>query len=422
MTSKLIRTEGSEEMSIMLRLPVRNYRSIQLLGTVHYNSDYSSADSRVTFTLPQNKFVVYGQYGVSRSRISGRGEVEINNMKWSTTGRLERNSEKKDIAITFSTPDSQTYTVGGAYGSSGNRRELAITYSSPTNERYSWNSSMSYEGIGNFAMDFQAESPYNSYRNLQGSIQHQTSSNSVSSNVEYSKDGKRGFLKVYHRNQRDGLKGSVQLGCPCAKVRDVKLSYSRVKKHTNIEDSIELDFNRAKQFKMEVILFGGKSSHFVLDVPVLPLTVTADSKKLENGRETNIKSNYYTRIVSFRTSHQIEERQILHDAAFSWDERAEKRISYDFKLADTEVGKELWTRLDTPLRSFMVKGNFTNTSRSRSGGVDFYWDASRSLEKHMAVGFVNADISIDRQTSRKIEIVMEHPKLSRVSCKFQIKF
>ncbi|KAF8763448.1 Apolipophorins like protein [Argiope bruennichi] len=390
-TSKLSRTEGSEEMSLMFKLPLRNYRSVQLLGNVHYNRDYSSADSRITFTLPQNKYVVYGQYGKSRSRISGRGEVEFNNNKWSATGRLERNSENQDVALSISTPNSQTYTFGGAYGNSRNRQQLAVSYSSPSNERYSWNSTLDYQNIGSFSLDFQAESPFINYRSITGSVNQQSNANSFSTNIEYTKNGRRGFLKV----------------------RDLKLSYSRVKKQTNIEDSVELDYNRAKQLKMEIILFGEKSSHIVLDVPVLPLTVTADSKKISNGRELNFRSNYFSRVVSFRTSHQWDSRQILHDAAFSWDERAEKRISYDFKLANTESGKELWSRIDTPLRSLMLKGNFTKTSRTGSGGIDFYWDAARSMEKHMAVGFVHADISTDAQTSHKLELVMEHPKLQK---------
>ncbi|GFT71844.1 vitellogenin [Nephila pilipes] len=412
-TSKLSRTEGSEEMSLMLKLPVLKYRSIQLLGNVHYNRDYSSADSRITFTLPRSKYVIYGQYGLSQSRISGRGELELNNEKWSATGRLERNSEKKDIALSISTPSSRTYTIGGAYGNSGNRQHFAVTYSNPSNERYTWNSTLNLESSRSYSLDFQAETPFYNYRTLQGSVSLQSNSNSFSYNAEYTKNGRRGFLKVFHRNQRDGLKGSVQMGCPYTKVRDIKLSYNRVKKYTNIEDSIELDYNRAKQFKMEVILFGEKSSHIVLDVPVLPLTVTADSKKISNGRELNFRSNYFSRVVSFRTSHQWDSRQILHDAAFSWDERAEKRISYDFKLAKTETGRELWSRLDTPLRSLMLKGNFTKSNRASSGGVDFYWDASRSMEKHMAVGVVHADISTDSQTSHKLEIVVEHPKLSK---------
>ncbi|GBN12728.1 Apolipophorin [Araneus ventricosus] len=412
-TSKLSRTEGSEEMSLMLKLPLRNYRSVQLLGNVHYNRDYSSADSRITFTLPQSKYVVYGQYGMSRSRISGRGEVEFNSKKWSATGRLERNSENQDVALSISTPSSQTYTFGGAYGNSGNRRHLAVSYSSPSNERYSWNSTLSYQNIGTFSLEFQAESPFYNYRSLTGSVNQQSNANSFSTNIEYTKNGRRGFLKVFHRNQRDGLKGSVQMGCPYTKVRDLKLSYSRVKKHTNIEDSLELDYNRAKQLKMEIILFGEKSSHIVLDVPALPLTVTADSKKISNGRELNFRSNYFSRVVSFRTSHQWDSRQIAHDAAFSWDERSEKRISYDFKLANTETGQELWSRIDTPLRSLMLKGNFTQTSQAGSGGIDFYWDAARSMEKHMAVGFVHADLSTDSQTSHKLEVVMEHPKLQK---------
>ncbi|CAL1268821.1 unnamed protein product [Larinioides sclopetarius] len=412
-TSKLSRTEGSEEVSVMLKLPLRNYRSIQLLGNVHYIKDYSSADSRITFTLPQSKYVVYGQYGMSRSRISGRGEVEFNNKKWSATGRLERNSENQDVALSISTPSSQTYTFGGAYGNSGNRRHIAVSYNNPSNERYSWNSTLNYHNIGVFSLELQAESPFYNYRSLTGSINQQSNANSFSTNIEYTKNGRRGFLKVFHRNQRDGLKGSVQMGCPYTKVRDLKLSYSRVKKHTNIEDSVELDYNRAKQLKMEIILFGEKSSHIVLDVPVLPLTVTADSKKISNGRELNFRSNYFSRVVSFRTSHQWDSRQILHDAAFSWDERSEKRVSYDFKLANTETGKELWSRIDTPLRSLMLKGNFTQTSRAGSGGIDFYWDAGRSMEKHMAVGFVHADLSTGSQTSHKLEVVMEHPKLQK---------
>ncbi|GIY39271.1 apolipophorin [Caerostris extrusa] len=410
-TSKLSRTEGSEEMSLMLRLPLRNYRSVQLLGNVHYDPDYSSADSRITFTLPKSKYVVYGQYGLSRSRISGRGEVEFNNQKWSATGRLERNSENKDVSLSISTPSSQTYTFGGAYGSSGNRQNFAMTYSSPSNERYSWNSTLNYENIGSFSLDFQAESPFYNYRTISGIINQQSNSNSFSTNVEYIKNGRKGFVKAFHRKQRDGLKGSVQMGCPYTK--DLKLSYSRVKKYTNIEDSVEFDYNRAKQFKMEVILFGEKSSHIVLDVPVLPLTVTADSKKISNGREFNFRSNYFSRVVSFRTSHQWDSRQILHDAAFSWDERAEKRISYDFKLAKTETGRELYGRLDTPLRSLMLKGNFTKTNLASSGGIDFCWDAARSMEKHIAIGVLHADISTDSKTSHKLEIVMEHPKLSK---------
>ncbi|GFQ98349.1 vitellogenin [Trichonephila clavata] len=412
-TSKLSRTEGSEEMSLMLKLPIQKYRSVQLLGNVHYNTDYSSADSRITFTLPRSKYVIYGQYGVSQSRISGRGEVELNNEKWSATGRLERNSAKKDIAVSISTPSSRTYTVGGAYGNSGNRQHLAMTYSNPSNERYTWNSTLNIENPQSFSFDFQAETPFYSYKTMQGSVQLQSNSNSFSYNAEYTKNGRRGFVKVFHRNQRDGLKGSIQMGCPYTKVRDIKLSYSRVKKYTNIEDSIELDYNREKQFKMEVILFGEKSSHFVLDAPVLSLTVTADSKKISYGREINFKSMYFSRVVSFRTSHQWDSRQIVHDAAFTWDERAEKRISYDFKLAKTETGTELWSRLDTPLRSFMLKGNFTESTRVSSGGIDFFWDAARSMEKHMAVGVIQTNIMTNTQNSHKLDIVVEHPKLSK---------
>ncbi|XP_042895388.1 uncharacterized protein [Parasteatoda tepidariorum] len=412
-TSKYISTRGSEEMSVMLKLPIRNYQNIQLLGNVHYNPDYSSSDSRLTLSIPRHKFSIYSQYGIGRSRISGRGEIEMDNTKWTASGRLEHSDSKKDVVLTVVTPRSDSYTFGGAYGSSDNQKQISVIYSSPRNQRYNLNTSIAYESLYNFKVEFQAETPYYSYRNIQGIISHQTNSQGVLILSQYVTDDYKDFFKVHHRYQRDGVRGVIQLSIPRTNLQDVKISYGRVKKYTNTEDTLEVDYNRAKQMKMEVILFGAKSSHFVLDIKPFDLTISADRKQIINGQEIVFKSSRLARVVSFRTSHQRDNRQFLHDAAFSWDEKSDKRISYDFRLADTDTGKELWSRLDTPVRSLMLKGNFTQTSRAKSGGVDFYWDAARSLEKHMGVGLMHTDLSSSKQTSHRVQIVVDHPKLNK---------
>lgn len=415
MTSKISRTRGSEEMSVMFHLPLKNYKTIQVLVNTHYEADFSSADSRITLTIPPKRYSISGQYGINDPRISGTAELEYNGKKWVATGRLERTSEKIDASLSFTTPSSERYNFDGTYGKSGSRYFIAGSYINPYNEKYYVNTSMSFKDFKNFEVSAKVETPFDGFRNVEGSINQQYNSNYLSTYVEYLRNGRRGFLKVLHRNMRNSAAGSIQMSSPYSKLRDVKLSYNHQKKPRDQEYSLELDWNRVKQFKAELIQFGDRSSHIILDVPVLPMTMTANSKLLANGREMDFKTDYNSRIVGFKTSYQKSSGEILHDASFTWDEKADKRISYDFKLGETATGKELWSRVDTPVRSFMLKGNFTNSNRARSGGIDFYWDASRSLEKHMAVGVEHVDMSSGRKTSHRIQIKLEHPKLTRVS-------
>lgn len=415
LTSKISRTRGSEEVSVMLHLPLRNYQQIQLLANTHYVKDFSSADYRITLTIPPKRYSISGQYGINEPRVSGTVEMEYNNLKWIASGRLERTPESNDISVSFTTPRSERYNVGGTYGKSGNKHLVAAFYISPSNSKYDVNTSLSFNDYKNFEATLQLETPFSDYRNIEASINQHYNTNYLSTTVDYLKNGRRGHLKVFNHNRRNSVNGYIQLTCPFHRLRDVKISYNHVKKSRDQECSLELDLNRVKQFKAELMQFSDKSSHVILDAPVLPLTMTADSKKLSYGREINFKSEYQSRIVGFRTSFQKEPRQILHDASFAWDEKADKRISYDFKLGETGTGKELWGKLDTPLRSFMLKGNFTKASKASSGGIDFYWDASRNLEKHAAVGVEVTDMSNGNEASMRTKISLEHPKLSRVS-------
>ncbi|XP_054710208.1 apolipophorins-like [Uloborus diversus] len=412
-TSKLSRSKGAEDMSLMFRLPLKNYQTIQLLVNGHYAEDFSSADSRATLTLPRNKYSIYGQYGNRAPRVSGTAELEANGKKWMVSGRVERTNDKKDVSVSFTLPSNDKYDFGGVYGGFDDTRYVSASYISPKAEKYHFNSSVKFSDLTNFDLEVQIESPFENYRTLQSTIRQQYNSNYQLTNVEYTKNGRKGFFKLLHRIMRNRITGTVQMGCPYTKLRDLKLSYNHDTKSNDKECSFQLDYNRVKQFKAELMRFGGKSSHIILDVPVLPLTITANIKYLDSGKEVNFKSDYYSRVMSFRSSYQQEQGQLLHDAAFSWDEGTKKRVSYEFKLSDTETGKELWSRLDTPVRSLMLKGNFTKTSRSRSGGVDFYWDASRSHERHMAVGIEHSDMSKGRTNTHRVQITVEHPKLAR---------
>lgn len=420
-TSKISRTKGSEEISLMFHLPLRNYRTIQLLANAHYKPDFSGADSRITLTIPpSSKYSISGQYEIEDPKLSGAAEIEYNGQKWVASGRLERAPDNNDVSISFMTPNSDRYKFGGAYGTAGNKRFVAGSYISPSNAKYDVNTSLSFHDLVNFEATIQVETPFYDYRNIEASINQQYNSNYLSTNVEYLRNSRRGSLKILHRNMRNSVTGSIHLNSPFQRLRDLKISYNHSKKSRDQECSLELDLNKIKQFKAELLQFGEKSSHVIIDVPVLPLTMTGDSKKLAHGREINFKNTYLSRIVGFRTSYQIIPSQILHDASFTWDEKAERRISYDFKLGETATGRELWSRLDTPLRSFMLKGNFTKANRASSGGIDFYWDASRSLEKHAAVGVEHTDMSSGRDTSHRLKITVEHPKLSRVISLFLI--
>ncbi|KFM65445.1 Apolipophorin, partial [Stegodyphus mimosarum] len=414
LTSKISRTQSSEEMSLMLRLPVRNYQSVQLLANAHHDARFSNADSRITLTLPKSRYVAYSQYGISKNRISGRVELELAGFKWVTSGRLENTVQQKDVSLSLSTPSENTYIFGGAYGSIGNRQQLTATYSSPSNERYNLNSSLSFRNFGNFEVEFDVETPFYRYRTMQAKIKQEYIFNRhFATTVECWKNGRHGLFRIQNHMTRDGLKGVIQLACPYTKTRDIKLHYTHQKRSSTSECNLEFDYNKVKQLKVGLLQISDKTAHITLDVPVLPLTVTADSKKDLNSREIKFTSTYQNRAVAFRTSYTAEDNEFRHDASFAWDESREKRISYDIKMADTETGKELWSRLDTPLRSLMMKGNFTRTSRASSGGVDFYWDASRSLEKHMAVGIQHADVSSYRETSHRVQITVEHPKLPK---------
>ncbi|XP_064477046.1 uncharacterized protein LOC135390962 [Ornithodoros turicata] len=411
---------GDLDISLDMRLPSRTYPAIGINYACKHNDDLSSIAPRITLSLPDIKYVGYGQITViPKSYAVSAGYEWGNNKKIDGAISIKTNGDQIMLDASLTTPyrGIENMEAKLAISRINEKHMLSAIYKDPNSRSYKMESTLTYYNPLNFNLEGSINTPIRGIEALSLRLLQQSSRSRFVTSIDAASTRRNKITFNLDHDRREN-KGTIIISSPFPEARSMKIAY--ILNRYKIDGEAILNENRVIKVTGSAEYIRNLKKHncnMMIDIPVLKMSSEVHYKPLPEGIDISAVTNTARRSVSFNTMYQDTRGSFAHTASLKWGRGRGEEISYDIRSTESQrrdlKSRDVVYKANFPLRSFELRSSKSEKQNMRTISYDVFWDAARDQSKHITLNVEHQDMSNTNVWAHKLTTSLAHPSLSK---------